>query len=72
MDLLIENRIVVEVKTVEAFTDVHLAQGLTYLKLGNYKLGLLIDSRKCSEERPKANNLVKILCVTLVSLCNSA
>jgi len=28
---------------VEAFTDVHLAQVLTYLKLGEYKLGLLIN-----------------------------
>jgi GxxExxY protein len=43
MDLLVENRVVVEIKTVEAFTDVHAAQLLTYLKLGNYKLGLLIN-----------------------------
>jgi len=31
MDLLIENKLVVEIKTVEFFTDVHLAQVLTYL-----------------------------------------
>ncbi len=43
IDLLVENKVVVELKTVEAFTDVHLAQVLTYLKLGNYKLGLLIN-----------------------------
>jgi len=43
MDLLIENKVVVEIKTVEAFTDVHIAQTLTYLRLGNYKLGLLIN-----------------------------
>lgn len=43
MDLLIENKLVVEIKTVEAFTDVHLAQVLTYLRLGNYSLGLLIN-----------------------------
>lgn len=43
MDLLIEEKIVVEVKTVEAFTDVHIAQLLTYLKLGDFKLGLLIN-----------------------------
>jgi GxxExxY protein len=43
IDLLVENKVVVEVKTVEAFTDVHLAQILTYLKLGDYKLGLLIN-----------------------------
>jgi GxxExxY protein len=43
MDLLVENKIVIEIKTVEAFTDVHFAQVLTYLKLGDYKLGLLIN-----------------------------
>lgn len=43
IDLLVENRVVVEIKTVEAFTDVHSAQVLTYLRLGNYKLGLLIN-----------------------------
>ncbi|BDU24853.1 MULTISPECIES: GxxExxY protein [unclassified Flavobacterium] len=43
IDLLIENKIVIELKTVEAFTDVHFAQILTYLKLGNYPLGLLIN-----------------------------
>lgn len=43
MDLLIENKLVVEIKTVECFTDVHFAQVLTYLRLGNYSLGLLIN-----------------------------
>lgn len=43
MDLLVENKIVIEIKTVDAFSDVHFAQVLTYLKLGNYKLGLLIN-----------------------------
>ena len=43
IDLLIENRIVIELKSVEALNDVHLAQTLTYMKLGNYKLGLLIN-----------------------------
>jgi len=43
IDLLIENALVVELKTAEFFTDVHLAQVLTYLKLGGYKLGLLIN-----------------------------
>lgn len=43
MDLLIENTLVVEIKTVEVLTDVHLAQILTYLRLGNYPLGLLIN-----------------------------
>ncbi|MEQ8361439.1 MAG: GxxExxY protein [Cyclobacteriaceae bacterium] len=43
MDLLVENKLVIEVKSVESLTDVHLAQTLTYLKLGNFKLGLLIN-----------------------------
>ena len=43
IDLLIEDKIVLELKTVEKFTDVHFAQILTYLKLGNYPLGLLIN-----------------------------
>lgn len=43
IDLLVENKLVIELKTVECFTDVHIAQVLTYLNLGNYKLGLLIN-----------------------------
>lgn len=43
LDLLVENKIVIEIKTVESFTDVHTAQILTYMRLGNYKLGLLIN-----------------------------
>jgi GxxExxY protein len=43
IDLLIENKLVVELKTVETFTDVHYAQILTYMKLGNYSTGLLIN-----------------------------
>jgi len=43
IDLLIENKLLIELKSVDALHDVHLAQTLTYLKLGNYKLGLLIN-----------------------------
>ena len=43
IDLLIEDKLVVELKTVEDFNSVHFAQILTYLKLGNYPLGLLIN-----------------------------
>ena len=43
IDLLVENRIVIELMSVDALNDVHLAQTLTYMKLGNYKLGLLIN-----------------------------
>ena len=43
IDLLIEKKVVVEIKSVEALNDIHLAQTLTYMKLGNYKLGLLLN-----------------------------
>ena len=43
VDLLIEKKVVVEIKSVEALNDVHLAQVLTYLRLSNCKLGLLIN-----------------------------
>ena len=43
MDLLVEDKVVIELKTVDFLTDVHKAQLLTYLKLGNYKIGLLIN-----------------------------
>jgi GxxExxY protein len=43
VDILVENKLIIEVKSVEALHDIHLAQTLTYLKLGNYKLGLLIN-----------------------------
>ncbi|AWK03613.1 GxxExxY protein [Flavobacterium crocinum] len=43
IDILVENKLVIETKAVESLTINHLAQTLTYLKLGNYKLGLLIN-----------------------------
>jgi len=43
IDLLVENEIVVELKAVEALHDVHLAQILTYLKLTDNRIGLLIN-----------------------------
>jgi GxxExxY protein len=43
IDLLVDHKVVIELKTVEVFTDVHFAQVLTYMKLGNYKLGLLFN-----------------------------
>ena len=43
IDLLVENKLVIEIKSVDALNEIHLAQTLTYLKLGNYKLGLLIN-----------------------------
>lgn len=43
LDLLVEKSVVIEVKSCEALNDVHLAQVLTYLKLSNCRLGLLIN-----------------------------
>jgi len=43
IDLLIENKVIVEIKSVEALADIHTAQLLTYLKLKDIKLGLLIN-----------------------------
>jgi len=43
IDLLIENIVVIELKTVGFLTDVHTAQILTYMKLGNYRFGLLLN-----------------------------
>lgn len=43
IDMIIEDKFIVEVKSVEALTDVHLAQLLTYLRLSDCRLGLLIN-----------------------------
>lgn len=43
IDLLVENKLILEIKSVEALNDVHFAQLLTYLKLTDCKLGLLIN-----------------------------
>lgn len=43
IDLLVNNKLVIEIKTVEAITDVHVAQVLTYMRLGKFPIGLLIN-----------------------------
>lgn len=43
LDLVVEQCLVVELKTVEALLPIHTAQLLTYLKLGDYPLGLLLN-----------------------------
>lgn len=43
IDLLINDKLIVELKAVKELTDIHVAQTLTYLKLSNCKLGLLIN-----------------------------
>ena len=43
IDIIVENKLIIEIKSVEALNDVHFAQLLTYLKLTNCKLRLLIN-----------------------------
>ncbi len=43
IDLLVEDQVIIELKTCEQLTDVHIAQILTYLKLANKKVGLLLN-----------------------------
>ena len=43
IDLLVEGKVVIELKSVDTLNDVHKAQVLTYMKLGGFKLGLLIN-----------------------------
>ena len=43
LDMLVEDEIVVELKTVDAFNEVHLAQLLTYLKFSGKHVGLLLN-----------------------------
>jgi GxxExxY protein len=43
LDLLVENKVIIEIKAVEALAPVHYAQTLTYLKPTDKKLGLLLN-----------------------------
>lgn len=43
VDFLIEKKFVLEIKSIESLNDIHLAQILTYLRLSNCKLGMLIN-----------------------------
>lgn len=45
IDLLVQDKVVVEIKTIDAYNDVHTAQVLTNLKFGDFKLGLLLNFR---------------------------
>lgn len=43
IDLLVENKVLIELKSIETLAPVHFTQTLTYLRLSNLKLGLLIN-----------------------------
>lgn len=42
-DLVVNKKVIVEIKSIEALNDVHLTQMITYLRLSNCKVGLLIN-----------------------------
>jgi GxxExxY protein len=43
IDILVEEKVIIEIKSIETFNNVHLAQVITYLKLSGCKLGYLIN-----------------------------
>jgi len=43
LDLVVEESVIVELKSVDTLLQIHLAQVLTYLKLGGFKLGFLVN-----------------------------
>ena len=43
IDILVEDKVIIELKSVEALSDVHYKQVLTYLKLSDKKLGILVN-----------------------------
>ena len=43
LDLLVDNRLILEIKSVDAIADIHIAQTLTYMKLKNKTFGLLFN-----------------------------
>lgn len=57
LDILVNNSVIIEIKSVESLTDVHHKQLLTYLKLANKKLGLLINVNSNSLK----NSIVRIV-----------
>ena len=42
-DLVVENKVIIEIKSVESLADIHMAQVLTYLRLADLRLGLLLN-----------------------------
>ena len=66
IDLLVEHKLVIEVKSVEALNDLHMAQIITYLRLSNTKLGLLINFNTVLFK----NGVKRVINGTLCPLCN--
>jgi GxxExxY protein len=63
IDLLVEDKVVIELKTVEAINDIHLAQVLTYLNLSGCKLGYILNFNVVQMKsgiRRVVHNLLKV------------
>jgi GxxExxY protein len=60
LDIMVNNLVIIEIKSVEAIADVHYKQLLTYLKLANKKLGLLINFN-CSDINENIKRIVNNL-----------
>ncbi len=43
VDILVEDKVVIEIKAIDRFAPIHMAQMLTYLRLGGFKLGYLLN-----------------------------
>lgn len=56
LDLIIENKIIVELKAVKEFNDIHFAQLRSYLKATNLKIGLLLNFAKPTLEIKRIMN----------------
>jgi GxxExxY protein len=62
-DLIVVDKVIVEVKSVESICDLHKAQLLTYLKITGLKVGLLLNFN--NREYPKGREVIsqiKLLC----------
>ncbi|MCR9016119.1 GxxExxY protein [Aquiflexum gelatinilyticum] len=57
LDLVVEKTVVIEIKSIKKLKEIHLAQMLTYLKLGKYPLGLLINFN----EKRLVNGLKRVI-----------
>ena len=62
VDLIVNNKVIVELKVVEDFTIEHIAQCLTYMRLSNCKLGLLLNFYKKSLKDGIKRLIIKTLC----------
>jgi GxxExxY protein len=58
LDILVNDSVIIEIKSVDALMDIHHKQLLTYLKLSNKKLGLLINFNAISLDR---SSMIRII-----------